>query len=119
MAPSATLYAACASNNIINSANGNQGVFEVVYNSDINSNNQVIASGAQTPYDCCVACQTTANCIFSDVLFGNCELVIGSMCSPSSGQNTGFCTLASVAAGAGFTLSNGPCGQIPDDEVIP
>ncbi|RFN54956.1 hypothetical protein FIE12Z_803 [Fusarium flagelliforme] len=120
VAPTATFYAACASNNIIGAANGNHGIVAITYN-DRGSSNQVIGSSARTAYDCCVACQTTTNCISTDFYppLNTCSLVIAPTCNPGSTFSTGYQTGSSRNPGSGFIVSNGPCGRIPNQGVYP
>ncbi|CAG7558081.1 unnamed protein product [Fusarium equiseti] len=120
VAPTATVYAACASNNIIGAANGNHGIVAITYN-DGGSSNQVAGSSARTAYDCCVACQTTTNCIWTEFFppGNSCTLVIAPTCSPESTFSTGYKTGSSRNPGSGFIVSNGPCGRIPNQGVYP
>ncbi|RBR13521.1 uncharacterized protein FIESC28_08149 [Fusarium coffeatum] len=115
VAPTATVYAACASNNIIGAANGNRGINAIIVN-DQGSNNQVINVGARSAYDCCVACQTTTNCIGA-VSSSSCILIIAPTCSPGSTFSTGYQTNPSRDPGSGFIVSNGFCGRIPNAGV--
>lgn len=110
--PSATFYAACASDNIVGSANGNHGITNVRI-SDASNPNTVVIAGATTPYDCCVACQQSPNCIYS-FFYADCELVTASTCSPGNAFDTFYKTDPNVASGGGFILSNGACGRIPN-----
>ena len=105
--PSATVYAACASNNIIGAANGNNGIYAIAY-----GQNSLSSASATTAYDCCVACQQTANCAYSNFYFGYCELIIGTTCAPGGGSPGTFYTSNGFAANEGFTFSNGPCGRV-------
>ncbi|PTD10389.1 hypothetical protein FCULG_00007661 [Fusarium culmorum] len=111
VAPSAAFYAACASNNLVSAANGNHGIDSINFN-DGTSNNDIIEIGTSSAYKCCVACQTTSNCIFSDFAFGGCQLVIGSSCSPAATFGTSYQTNSNVPADRGVIISNGPCGRI-------
>lgn len=60
-----------------------------------------------------VACQTTTNCGGSFFYVGDdsCYVIIADSCVPTQ-QDAMFDT--SSGASLGFTLSNGPCGQIAD-----
>ena len=83
----------------------------VQYN-DGTSRNAVVQAGVLLPYECCVACQQTANCIYSDLLFDECELVIAPTCSPGNTFGTLFETRGSIGPGEGFIISNGGCGRV-------
>jgi len=105
-APSATVYAACASNNIIGAANGNQGITALTYYQD-----SVTYASARTAYDCCVACQQSANCAYSN-FYGICEIVGTSTCNPGGSAPGVFETSGGFGANQGFIFSNGPCGRV-------
>ncbi|CAG1991375.1 unnamed protein product [Fusarium graminearum] len=111
VAPSATFYAACASNNLVSATNGNHGIDSINFNDDT-SNNDIIVIGTASAYNCSMACQTTSNCIFSDFAFGGCQLVIGSSCSTAATFGTSYQTNSNVPADRGVVISNGPCGSI-------
>ena len=98
-----TSYAACAANNIVSSYNGSpidQGNFFEGY---------VAALSSDSPYDCCVACQTYGGCGGTLFYAGTCYL------SNDAGTCDGSVVDAYFyAASGGFTgisVSNGPCGQ--------
>ncbi|KAJ4246304.1 hypothetical protein NW762_013655 [Fusarium torreyae] len=113
IAPSATFYAACDSNNVVGAANGNKGIDRIQYNSG-QTRNQVSRNSARTAYDCCVACQTTANCVFTDFSFSDCELIIATSCDPSNSFGTSYLTSGLFGAGQAFFVSNGACGRVPN-----
>lgn len=74
-------------------------------------------SGVDDPYDCCVACQTYAgDCGGFIYATGFCELITYTACSATT-MDTQFET-SSSADDNGFTLGNGPCGQIADAGAV-
>ncbi|KAM0424527.1 hypothetical protein ACHAPT_010243 [Fusarium lateritium] len=109
-APAQTVYAACAQNNLVGSANGGHQFAAINVNSG-GTQNQVSSRSATTGYDCCVACQQTANCIFSYFdNAGSCEVVTGDTCNPQDNQGTSFET--SEDGQLNYVLSNGGCGRV-------
>jgi len=69
-------------------------------------------SGVNSAYDCCVACQTTAECAFSAFSASKvCSIFIAQTCSSQNSDTASFYGSKSVAPGAGFTISNGKCGR--------
>ncbi|KAF5662694.1 hypothetical protein FHETE_7800 [Fusarium heterosporum] len=115
VAPSATVYAACARDNIISSANGGHDIFEITINQPSSSGpyNTLQAGSSGSAYACCVSCQTTTNCVYSALNRNGCYLIISAVCDPSRDFGTGYRTDSEVS-GTGFTISNGPCGQSPN-----
>ena len=111
-APTVTLYAACAPNNIINHANGNQGIFLVIY-----GNGEPVPDSATTAYDCCVSCQTIPNCVYSLFFPGVCQLVVAASCDPHDDHGTVFKTTKELPPDEGITVSNGPCGYVQNAGV--
>ena len=111
-----TLYAACATNNILGPSLANG---QSIGNFQQYANDYGIAqvSTATTPYDCCVACQTdsAANCFgsyFDPDYYGGCLLI------EFDGSYSGTCD-SSYAYGyltfngpGNFTVSNGPCAHL-------
>ncbi|KAH7226755.1 hypothetical protein BKA60DRAFT_659465 [Fusarium oxysporum] len=110
----ATTYAACQANNLINSANGGHFIWKINYGG---SRNQIqVGIPARNAYECCVACHQTRNCIWSNFP-GGCELVIANSCNPNDNFNSSFITSPDVRRGT--TISNGPCGFIANGGDIP
>ncbi|EMT66195.1 hypothetical protein FOC4_g10006586 [Fusarium odoratissimum] len=110
----ATTYAACQANNLINSANGGHFIWQINYGG---SRNQIqVGITARNAYECCVACHQTRNCIWSNFP-GGCELVIANSCNPNDNFNSSFITSPDVRRGT--TISNGPCGFIANGGDIP
>lgn len=110
---SSTSYAACATNNIVSTANGGNAI-SLVGGVGTDSVGYSDVSGIDDAYDCCVACQTyTGDCGGFIYATGFCELITYTTCSPTS-FDTQFETDSAVASGDGFTIGNGPCGQILD-----
>ena len=110
VSPKQTSYAACATNNIVSSANGGAGINEIVTtepNEDDNTLNYETVD-ADDAYDCCVACQTNAGGCGGYIYFsGVCQIsTYTTTCNPdNSGQ-------IFYTGGSFFTIGNGPCGQI-------
>lgn len=115
VAPTPTVYGACASNNVIGSANGNVGIYDVSYASYAGV--QISQQSITDSVDCCAACQTTANCVgFAQYPTGPCYLfATPGQCDGSAvpgGDN--FQTSSAVGAGQGYVVGNGNCGQFSD-----
>ncbi|KAL8785529.1 MAG: hypothetical protein Q9195_008601 [Heterodermia aff. obscurata] len=106
--PGPTYYAACDSNNIINSANGGQFITQVSAAGDFTQ------TSSSSPYDCCAACQQTAGCRGSYYGGGTfCVLAAGGACTPGQfRQYDEFNTDSTGTADLAFYVSNGPCGLI-------
>jgi hypothetical protein len=104
-APQATLYAACADNNIASKVNG------VNIFGGYSYSQSVEFLSAANPYECCVACQNFAGCGATIFLQKTCYTwTFTTSCSQvnralSLLTNTGY-------TGEGYTISNGPCGFI-------
>lgn len=123
-APIAT-YAACAAENLLDYAlwkpsnattNGTSTTYTPVGISSLSKNGadtiQNVAS-AKSAYDCCVACQTNDECAFSAFSASKvCSIFLAKTCQNQQDTASFFGSKASpLAAGAGFTVSNGKCGQ--------
>lgn len=108
-----TVYAACATDNVVDSANGGlpiSGVSIGPYPEDNPQFNTV--ANITDAYDCCVACQTdSGDCGGYLYSTGSCMLVEYDGCSPDD-FSTQFMT--DPVVGDGLTIGNGPCGQILD-----
>lgn len=103
--PAATFYAACASNNIVNTVNG-QGIINAFY--DVTNGDDVQRLSATTPYDCCVICINTPKCGGTFYGFGQCilQIQVEEVCSQS---NRAFDLL--LSSGTDVFVSNGLCGE--------
>lgn len=103
-APQATLYAACAENNIIGAVNSAQDIVSA----SIASGDTILQVAAPSPYECCVACFNAENC--GSTCFGNagCYLIIqAERCSPSN-QAFGY----GLTGGTNRAFArNGRCGR--------
>ncbi|GAB7340230.1 hypothetical protein MBLNU457_6695t1 [Dothideomycetes sp. NU457] len=123
-APIAT-YAACAAENLLDYAlykpsnattNGTSTSYTPIGISSFSNNGadtiQNVAS-AKSAYDCCVACQTNDECAFSAFSAGKvCSIFLAKTCQNQQDTASFFGSKAApLAAGAGFTVSNGKCGQ--------
>jgi hypothetical protein len=112
-APSATYYAACASNNLVGTVNG--ATFNALQVSGTVQPRYYYSYEA-TAYDCCVVCMQTENCAGASYADGTCSVYpIGG----TAGTSGGTCNPA-VFIGDYFEYSglgdpelviNGPCGQ--------
>ena len=113
LAPAATYYAACGSDNLVGGVNGhgiNSGGFDY----------GVVTATASSAYDCCVAAiqggyggsvYGVPNTQQSDA--GVCYLAATSgagVCNPQE-EDVTFYTSSSVAADSLYILSNGDCGH--------
>jgi len=118
-------YAACAAENLLDyglwkpsnaTTNGTSTTYTPVGISSFSSNGadsiKTVAS-AKSAYDCCVACQTTAECAFSAFSASKvCSIFVAKTCQNQQDTASFFGSKASpLAAGAGFTVSNGKCGR--------
>ena len=84
VAPVPTSYAACASNNVIGSANGEFGIADINYAAYAGV--QISQVAITDPVACCAQCQTTASCVgFAQYPGGPCYIFT----NPSS-QCDGF-----------------------------
>ncbi|RSL49183.1 hypothetical protein CEP54_012554 [Fusarium duplospermum] len=109
-APAQTVYAACAANNQVSSANGGHQFSAITVNSP-GTQNQVFSRTANSGYDCCVACFQAENCIFSYYdNAGGCDIVVGQTCDQRDAMGTSFET--SQDGTLNYVLSNGPCGRV-------
>ncbi|KAG7007183.1 hypothetical protein G7Y79_00011g030810 [Physcia stellaris] len=110
---SSTVYAACSSNNVINRANGNQGVNVVSFNGNgpAPTTNEVAISDAVA---CCAQCQQTAGCNGYAQYPGaaRCFLFSNGQCDASQNFGQFFQTNAGFSPSSGYTIGNGPCGQL-------
>ena len=126
--PAATYYAACGPDNVVNhglGADSNKGIVDFLTFGSAPYTNQYL--GIQTPYDCCVACQTTDGCKLSilSTFYGSnpptdpaCNLWFDNS-SPCDGSYSPgpfeFYTDANNPRTPDQSLeyvSNGPCGEI-------
>ncbi|KAL9618235.1 MAG: hypothetical protein Q9160_007005 [Pyrenula sp. 1 TL-2023] len=111
--PGATSYAACAANNVVNSANGGQGIYAI---SLTNQALTFVSTTASSAYDCCVQCETTSqNCVGSFFYYiSDCMLIVQTSCMPGAFTGASFGT-GPFPPDGGFTISNGPCGAIANN----
>ena len=115
IAPSPTNYAACSANNMITTANN--GVAITGISSDTNSGVQLTTIPNLDATACCVACQTTDNCIgFALADKGAC------LVATRPGQCMASYAFGRYEAEAGrsglgsWTVGNGNCGQLGNGE---
>lgn len=110
-APTPTSYAQCASNNVIGSANGNQGIYQPGY---AGYNGVAINQVATTdPTQCCVTCAQASGCVgYSQYPGGPCYFftVNPSVCDGSNTFGDLYFTRQSIAAGSDYIIGNGQCG---------
>ncbi|KAI4183786.1 MAG: hypothetical protein L6R41_005200 [Letrouitia leprolyta] len=111
---SSTVYAACSSNNVINHANGNQGIFQVYYTGGSNAPPTTNEIAISDPVACCEQCQKTSGCTGFAQYPGEarCFVFTQGQCVPSSNLGQLFGSSAGFAPGDGYTIGNGQCGQI-------
>jgi hypothetical protein len=111
-APTPTSYAQCASENVIGSANGNQGIYQPGY---AGYNGVTINQVATTdPTQCCVTCAQASGCVgYSQYPGGACFFytVNPSVCDGSNTFGDLYYTKQSFAAGSGYIIGNGQCGR--------
>ncbi|KAI9711669.1 MAG: hypothetical protein M1812_007102 [Candelaria pacifica] len=106
--PGPTVYAACASNNLLKSVNG-QGI-QFVQGQTVDGT--FGSTDASSAYDCCVACLNDSNCAISAYSSPSTCYTLGlgsSTCSPNTNA-------ASFGTGGdpadGFVVSDSNCGQL-------
>ena len=104
--PTATFYEACATNNMVSSANGGQAI------GSFGTKNPPSGTIATSAYDCCVICLLTTNC--GGIAYANfgCDLAIVDLCDPSQSSGTNFNSDSTQNPNYGFTISNSNCGQV-------
>ncbi|KAF4963488.1 hypothetical protein FSARC_8497 [Fusarium sarcochroum] len=107
VAPAQTTYAACSANNLVNSANGGHSI------ESLSISGTFLQANVNTPYDCCVSCQLTANCVGAGFADSKCSMVIGTTCDATSEDQAGFGT--EDTTDLYLTISNGPCGQLANN----
>ena len=112
LSPTATTYAACAANNIAVRANGGKSINEV----DGGVGNRAAFVGAGSPYDCCVACITSAdNCagfVYLGIRGFECELLQSGTCQPGTSPGGLQFKTSPSDTGAGIPVGNGKCGVV-------
>ncbi|KAJ4109697.1 hypothetical protein NW768_012133 [Fusarium equiseti] len=103
-------YAACGDNNMLRTANGGNKISSLDYNFTMRISSTL---GLKTAYECCVLCQKTPNCLFSNWR-GN------SVCSLYLPLTSDFCTKSqqvvatyhtSANSNNDFVFSNSQCGN--------
>ncbi|KAL9604764.1 MAG: hypothetical protein Q9219_000212 [cf. Caloplaca sp. 3 TL-2023] len=107
-----TTYAACASSNLAETANGGHSINEV----DGGVGNRASFVAAGSTYDCCVACITSSdNCrayIYLGIRNFECELLNGDICDPGVAfGGLQFKTSPSNTT-PGLPVGNGRCGVV-------
>ncbi|KAL6715437.1 hypothetical protein ACLMJK_006398 [Lecanora helva] len=114
--PTATFYAACASNNQVSQVSG-YGIDTFDFVGALN----IVGDGTTSPYDCCVACITDPNCGASLDAGGLCQVFYptgdpDTCAGPDAfaGYYLGGMT-AMLSPEQGFTVSDGDCGQASAD----
>ncbi|KAL8725045.1 MAG: hypothetical protein Q9181_006562 [Wetmoreana brouardii] len=116
--PSSYTYDACASNNLVNQGFGKgagHGINSLTFY-NVTSNTGLDVA---TAYDCCAACQMLG-CAYGGFLanepFPYCELYFQDHCDGSKWLGNTFTynpdIVGQLPAALGFTVFNGPCGQI-------
>ena len=108
----ATAYAACGTNNMVNSANGGQYIGLAGIDNGENAN--FATAPGNNALDCCVACQQTTNCAGSVFTDSGCVLIVANSCTPGSSESF-FKTSSAVRPSSAFIVGNGPCGIISND----
>ncbi|KAI4131371.1 MAG: hypothetical protein LQ338_001256 [Usnochroma carphineum] len=114
-----TIYDACSSNNLVNQGFGkgvDHGISSLLLH-NVSSTTDTI--DATTAYDCCVACQMLG-CAYGGFLENPpnpyCELYFQESCDPGTWLGSTFNYNADIVGALpprlGYTVFNGPCGQI-------
>ncbi|KAI4183800.1 MAG: hypothetical protein L6R41_005179 [Letrouitia leprolyta] len=113
-----TVYEACGSSNFINQGYGKgagHGINLLTFQ-NVTSNTGIDVTSA---YDCCAACQMLG-CAYGGFLanppYPYCELYFQDQCDPKSWLGNTFLynpdVVGPLTPDLGFTVFNGPCGQI-------
>ncbi|EXA31673.1 hypothetical protein FOVG_17101 [Fusarium oxysporum f. sp. pisi HDV247] len=104
-------YEACSDANLLRSANGGNRISQisVKFTSRITS-----TSGLKNAYECCVICQQTANCLFSNWRANSVCAVYLPLTTDfcSNGQQVAASYYSSAVTTNDFVLSNGQCGKL-------
>ncbi|KAH7467945.1 hypothetical protein FOMA001_g15207 [Fusarium oxysporum f. sp. matthiolae] len=106
-------YEACGDTNMLRTANGGNKIssVSVKFTSRISS-----TSGLKNAYECCVLCQQTSNCLFSNWRANSvCPVYLPltpDFCS--TGQQVAASYYTSATTTNDFVLSNGQCGKLPN-----
>ena len=102
-----TVYAACSANNVVNQANGGQGI-DGAYGSS--STNTFATTDAVA---CCEQCQQVGGCLgFAQYPGGACYFFTNGQCNAASTFDQTYSTNSGISPGNGYTIGNGPCGQL-------
>lgn len=121
VAPQATYYAACDTDNMVTEINGQNIVNGFPYNYALFSSGT--ASSAQ---DCCIQCVTSGSCaasVFGPVGYGNDCAFFGDGGTCNGAVVVGTLTTDPTygtggAAGYAYSASNGDCGQLTFDASL-
>ena len=109
-----TTYAACATNNLVDHANGDNGIVLGGYTDQ--STQLVTVDNINDSYDCCVACQTYAgDCGGFTFAPGYCSVTIFNTCNPDNFGSYFESSSQDANGTVGFVVGNGPCGQVAND----
>ena len=85
--PTATVYAACIANNVVDSVNG-AGIDTIEVRRPLDQSG-IRASSA---LDCCISCQTTAGC-YGYFYYNACTILSNGNCQPGTSVHTVHCEL--------------------------
>lgn len=113
-----TTYDACANNNLaIAPFSADYGTVAGEYVRSIQVTADITITEAQrsgsTPYDCCVLCAQDSSCVLARYAEGACMLLNAATCDRSENQLTAS---MSSSGFAGFSMSNGVCGYIVEQQ---
>lgn len=98
---------------MVDSANGGNGIPQLDYNGSL------VTTDDATAYDCCVSCQTETDCqAYAFLGHSICNIVSAQNCDGSSDLYASFESQDGYSPSAGFTIGNGPCGQIADAGIL-
>jgi hypothetical protein len=109
LAPLATFYAACDTNNRVSTINGSPITNSIDYNG-------FTVSASDSAYNCCVSCIQSATCgaswFLDSYLYGPAnQCYMFAYSSSCSGSTADAKLLTDDGSGATLTASNGYCGQ--------
>ncbi|KAL8988960.1 MAG: hypothetical protein Q9169_008468, partial [Polycauliona sp. 2 TL-2023] len=107
---SSTVYAACAANNLVDRANGNQGIITIFTNTSPTINEVSVPN----PLACCEQCQKTSGCLGFAQYPGQprCFYFTSGQCDASQNPGNFYQSNAGLGPSDGYTIGNGPCGQL-------
>ncbi|KAL8830029.1 MAG: hypothetical protein Q9191_001668 [Dirinaria sp. TL-2023a] len=108
-----TAYAACDSNNVVQTANGHQPVYNVYY-AGSGRGPAITNFDIADPVACCQQCQQLAGCTgyVQFTSYASCFAYTSNQCDGSQSFGQSFQTINGPPPSSGYSIGNGPCGQL-------